>query len=68
MTVDVNIKALLLAPIGADTSIKSDLPPIEEIIEFEMSFVSASGIHVQEVKEVQETEIKLIQQYPCQKL
>lgn len=29
-----------------------DLPPIEEIIEFEMGFVSASGIHVMEVRKV----------------
>ena len=53
LTVDVNIKALLLAYKGADTSIKvSDLPPIEQIIEFEMGFVSASGIHIKEVREV----------------
>jgi len=52
ITVDVYVKALLLAYRGADTSLKiSDLPDIEEIIEFEMGFVSASGIHVIEVKE-----------------
>lgn len=34
------------------TSLKiSDLPDIEEITEFEMGFVGASGIHVIEVKE-----------------
>ena len=55
ITVDVNIQALLLAYRGADTSIQIyDLPPVEEIIEFEMGFVSASGIHVEEVKEVSE--------------
>ena len=53
LNVDVNIKALLLAYRGGDTSIKiSDLPSIEEIIEFEMGFVSASGIHVKEVEEI----------------
>lgn len=52
LTVDVNTKALLLAYRGADTSIQVyDLLPIEEIIEFEMGFVSASGIHVREVRE-----------------
>ena len=55
ITVDVKVKALLLAYRGADTSIRvSDLPPIEEIIEFEMGFVSASGIHVIDIKEVEE--------------
>jgi hypothetical protein len=63
ITVDVYVKALLLAYRGADTSLKisdllltssKSLPDIEEIIEFEMGFVSASGIHVIEVKESEE--------------
>jgi hypothetical protein len=58
ITVDVYVKALLLAYREADTSLKisdllltssKSLPGIEEIIEFEMGFVSASGIHVIDV-------------------
>ena len=55
LTVEVNIPALLLAYRGADTSIQIyDLPSIEEIIEFEMGFVGASGIHVNQIEEIQE--------------
>ena len=49
----VNIQSPLLAYRGADTPIQIyDPPPIEEIIEFEMGFVSASGIHVMDVKKL----------------
>ncbi len=55
LTVEVNIQALLLAYRGADTSIQIyDLPSIEEIIEFEMGWVSSSGLHVINIKEVKE--------------
>ena len=60
ITVDVNIQALLLAYRGGDTSIQVyDLPPIKEIIEFEMGFVSASGIHVEKVNEVEKSLINI---------
>ncbi len=63
ITVEVDTDALIAAYSDAegaayrdgDHSLQLyDLPPITEIIESEMGWVSSSGIYVKEVKEVQQ--------------
>ncbi len=55
LTVEVDIDALIAAYTGGDTSIQRyDLPATDELILFECGFISASGIHVKQIKEVEE--------------
>lgn len=55
LTVEVDIDTLIAAYTGGDDSIQRyDLPATDELILFECGFLSASGIQVQQIEEVQE--------------
>ncbi len=55
LTVEVDLDALVAAYTGGDTSIQRyDLPAIDELILFECGWLSSSGIHVKQIKEVEE--------------